>query len=519
MPFINTRDVIGDQATLDGLVAHTLTELKESGVNRLGAYAFYKNTGIISVEFPGLSDGTICTSAFYNCTHLTTAAFPDITNFATYMFNYCTSLTDISAPVVTYGGQAAFMSCSALETVNFPMMRGFGQNIFQACVNLSAISFSTSLTSIATSAFQICYKLESINLSNVTSISAAAFYACTQLSSVSLQRLKNLGYSAFLGCHIPKLILPVASYIGQSATDYAREVDLYSQATIDQNAFYDDINLFSLLLRSSAMTTLRSVNAFGGTPIGSGYGKVYVPGELVSSYREATNWAYIAEHIESLENYTDGGPTGGETITDSWATILTNNNYATDYSIGDTKWLPAMDSYILMQIVAFDADELSDNTGYAHITWLCKGYQGLHKMNLTDTISGGWASSDMRTWLINDVLPTIDPTVSACIKTVKKTFVNRLPTAGTYTSNDDIWIPSAREIFGGTNYESSGCVYTGFFADSTSRVKYRYWTSSHNDLWWLRTVNNNYFACVNNSGSFTGNYPNGSNGVVFGFCT
>ena len=68
MAFINTRDTIGDQATVDGLVEHSLTELKEDGIGIVETYACYKNTGLQSVELPGVSQ--IKSYAFDGCSNL-----------------------------------------------------------------------------------------------------------------------------------------------------------------------------------------------------------------------------------------------------------------------------------------------------------------------------------------------------------------------------------------------------------------------------------------------------------------
>ena len=50
----NTRDSLGEQATLDGLIAHTLTSLEEDGITNLASYAFYNNINLTNVIFPNL---------------------------------------------------------------------------------------------------------------------------------------------------------------------------------------------------------------------------------------------------------------------------------------------------------------------------------------------------------------------------------------------------------------------------------------------------------------------------------
>lgn len=523
MAYTNTRDVLGDQATLDALVAYTLSEFKENGVDRFGSYALTSNTGLVSVEMPGLSNTTQGVNAFAMCTNLVTVAFPDMKRFGAYMFTRCSALTTVYAPVVISGETCVFQNCKALTSVSFPLMTILGNSMFAGCTALSSVTFSTSLSSIAQAAFSGCTALKSVNFPNVKTIGNSAFNECTALTAVSFPAATTVNRSAFYNAPIAKLVLPMVTTIWSYITNMAMEVDLSAKTTIAANAFGNDLNLFSLILRNAAMLTLANVNALSGTPIAAKYGKIYVPNDLVATYKAGSNWVIYADQIESLDNYTDGSPTGGDTITDTWSEIFTAENdgsYTSKYSVGDTKWLKTDSSYVLMQIVAMDADELADGTGNAKITWLCKGYQGQHHMNPTNDATNGWVNTEMRAWLISDVLAGIDPTVRAAIKTVKKTYKVTTPSATTATSNDDIWLPSYREIFGGTSYETDGCTYTAFFTDSASRIKYSSWTTGSAYYWWLRSAYSaTYFAYVYNIGSGSSGTAGNAYGVVFGFCT
>lgn len=521
MSFINTRDVIGDQATLDGLVAHTLTELKEDAVNTLATFALHCNSGIVSVEFPNVS---FCgSSVFYTCRKLTTAAFPKMTFFASYMFHFCTSLTDIYAPSASGANIAAFKSCSSLKSVNLPGLTTAGQNMFDACTQLSMVSFSTSFSYIRESAFQNCHALNDINFPNVTTIGACAFLNCTRLSTVSLPRLKTLSWSAFQSCPIKTLVLPMVSSIGAFVTNYALKIDIGSQVTIGAQAFYGDANLFRLLLRSTSIATLNNYNALVHTPIEAGYGRIYVPGSLVSAYRAATNWTTYAEHIESIDNYTDDSPVGG--VTDTWAEIIAaeqDGTYLTKYHIGDLKWVAAEDTYYCMQIIAFDTDELADNSGNAHITWLCKGYYNKKPWNSTNR-SGSWLTCELRAYLRENILPSFEQIVLSSIKEVNKTYKDTDST--TSTCIDTIWVPSLREITGEPiAYERSGCTYTNYFTNNTSRIKLMGCLNSDDTKfnWWTRSgIDIDRAYCINNDGSITasGAFSANTYGVVFGFCT
>lgn len=523
MSFTNTRDLIGDQATLDGLVAHTLSEFKENGVDRLGTGALMSNTGLVSVEMPGLSSTSQGANAFVMCTNLVTAAFPDMKRFGAYMFISCSALTTVSAPAVTSGEAYVFKDCKALTNVSFPLMTTLGNSMFAGCTTLSSVTFSTSLSTIANAAFAGCTALKSVNFPNVKTIGTSAFVGCTALTAVSFPAATTVSRSAFYNAPIAKLVLPLVTTMSSYITNLATEIDLSAKPSIAANAFANDVNLFSLILRNAAMLTLANVNALSGTPIAAKYGKIYVPNDLVSTYKAGSNWVTYADQIESLDNYSDGSPTGGDTITDTWSEIFTAENdgsYTSKYSVGDTKWLKTDGGYVLMQIIAMGADELADGSGNAKITWLCKGSQGQHHMNPTSDATNGWVNTEMRAWLISDVLAGIDPTVRAAIKTVKKTYKMKTPSATTATSNDDIWLPSYREMFGGTSYETDGCTYTAFFTDDASRIKYSSWTTGSANNWWLRSASSaTNFAFVSINGD--GYYSNASSayGVVFGFCT
>ena len=553
MSFTNTRDVIGDQATLDGLVAHTLTELKEDGVNKLRIAALKNNSGIISVELPRVSDSSYGAgqNAFGGCINLTTVSLQQATMFYATMFSDCTNLTSVIAPEVVSCGSGPFYSCRSLRSVNFPLMTELSNSMFQYCDVLSDVTLSTSVTNIPHYAFYYCYALNRISFPNVTAIQShafeycvslseayfpkvktvgsAAFYRCTSLSSVSFPEVTTLMHNVFMSCPLKKLVLPKVSSMYSGITNTAMEVDLGEKAIIGAQAFYNDIDLFSLILRDDEMTTLNNTNALQRTPIEYGYGKIYVPGSLVSSYRAATNWATYAQQIDSINNYTGGAPVGG--ITDTWEEIFAaeqDGTYATKYHVGDLKWLLIGDDYYLVQIVAMDTDELADGNGNAKITWLCKGYHFARQSNQSDTATGGWASSYARTYLRESIFPLIDSIVRTSIKEVTKTYVdvvlstNNGEVANTESIADTIWIPSLREISNESNtvIETSGCTYTGFFTDNASRIKY--WKCSIYDpsSWWLRSKynrKNHYY--VHNQGSTAYSSQNTNMNIVFGFCT
>lgn len=211
-----------------------------------------------------------------------------------------------------------------------------------------------------------------------------------------------------------------------------------------------------------------------------------------------------------------------DTIHDSWDEIsahITAGDYATVYSIGDTKAVDLGDQgNICFQIAAFDAD--TDEDGHTiPITWVAKQALVTKKsMNSSNITTGGYPSSAMKTYV--DALESRMPTT---LKSMIKAAVKTSQDYNGGTKRDlstamRLWIPSNREVFGGTSYEQSGPIYSTLFKDSASRIK-KIYGGTAND-WWLRSASGaTNFCRVSSYGD--GNYGSAYNsyGVVVGFCT
>lgn len=129
------------------------------------------------------------------------------------------------------------------------------------------------------SAFESCQNLSEINLPNVTTISYQSFSA-TALVSVNLPKVKTLGSSSFAGCQ------------------NLETADFGALEGIGGAAFQAS-NITTLIIRTDSVATLGSY-VFLNTPIASGTGYIYVPDDLVDSYKAASGWSTYAEQIKGL---------------------------------------------------------------------------------------------------------------------------------------------------------------------------------------------------------------------------
>ncbi|MFA5637071.1 MAG: leucine-rich repeat domain-containing protein, partial [Anaerovoracaceae bacterium] len=172
-------------------------------VTSIGFMAF-KESGLTSVVIPN-SVTVLSSQAFYYCSELLIASIGDSVNaISDETFLGCGKLTTISIPnSVTSIGNFAFRECINLSSVSIgSSVTNIGEQAFFACINLSSISFPNSLTAIGESAFNVCNRLTSVEIPNsVTSIGDCAFCNCIGLTSVTLSNsLTSISWGAFANC-------------------------------------------------------------------------------------------------------------------------------------------------------------------------------------------------------------------------------------------------------------------------------------------------------------------------------
>ena len=200
---------------------------KEDGVWYVDKWVIDCDTSVTSVVLNNNTIG-ISSSAFKDCTNLTSIAIPDsVKNIGYRAFLGCSSLTSITIPDsvtsignsafygcsnltsitmsknVTSIGNSAFSNCSSLTSITIPdSVTGIGDSAFWGCSSLTSITIPDSVTSIGNSAFSGCSNLTSITMSkSVTSIGAYAFYDCSSLTRITIpDSVTSIGPYAFCDC-------------------------------------------------------------------------------------------------------------------------------------------------------------------------------------------------------------------------------------------------------------------------------------------------------------------------------
>ncbi|MBP3781773.1 MAG: hypothetical protein J6I68_00835 [Butyrivibrio sp.] len=138
----------------------------------------------------------------------------------------------------------------------------------------------------------------------------------------------------------------------------------------------------------------------------------------------------------------------------------------------------------------------------------------------SNTNAGGWNASDLRTYLNNTFITMLPSDLQAVIseKPVKATQGSQVNTV--LTSNDKIWIPTEKEVFGGITYsgssENSVNNLYPIFTDAASRVRTQGSNGAAGYVWLASPYigNSTHFCIVGTSGAPDYGGASGSYGVL-----
>lgn len=157
---------------------------------------------------------------------------------------------------------------------------GGTSNNIDALIDRSITEISSNVAEVSGYVFMTCYDLTSANFPNATSIGYQAFNSCISLTSINFPEVRTINGNAFSYCSA--LV----------------SVDFPKVTSILSRAFDSCSKLTSVILRSTSICTMATTNAFSNC---SANLRIYVPANLVSSYKTTTNWSTYADKIYSIE--------------------------------------------------------------------------------------------------------------------------------------------------------------------------------------------------------------------------
>lgn len=240
----------------------------------IGDFAF-AHTSVSSFVIPG-SVNEIGRAILAGCTKLKTLTIPYVGKtisaegeeaklgyfFGTSSYN--------GTEAVTQNGTTYYIPTALVKVVVTKAVK-IGDFAFYGMKNLTEIVLPDTVETIGTSAFVSCSKLERMTLNNVTVIGSSAFQGCTSLKAVTFgNKLKTIGAAAFASTKLQTVDLPS------------------TVAEIGANAFNGISNLRTIIIRTTGTVLTYNTSMFTGC---SAYAKVFVPDELLSSYK--SKWSQL----------------------------------------------------------------------------------------------------------------------------------------------------------------------------------------------------------------------------------
>lgn len=208
----------------------------------------------------------------------------------------------LSSTEITKVRGYAFASNENVVTANFTGVTDVGAYAFQGCTKLTTFDFSAVKT-IGAYAFNGCSALgPDINLPSCTRLWDRVFTNCASLVSFSAPKVTVIYHSTISGCgSLASVSLPQVTVLNDwclSANPMLKELTLPSVTKMTRYALARG-GLEKLVLPGTTLCTIAG-DTFQSTPIEKGTGYVYVPDDMVGSYKAANIWKNIADRIKPM---------------------------------------------------------------------------------------------------------------------------------------------------------------------------------------------------------------------------
>lgn len=247
---------------------------------------------------------------------------------------------------------------------------------------------------------------------------------------------------------------------------------------------------------------------------------------------EDYSWSELSQIAGLMED--SGGQSASFSIAEKY-NLVTSSGTFTD----NTKAIQLSDgTTINMRLVGIWHDDLASGSGKAGMSFISTDVAGTHRAASATVTDGGWAASELRTYLNQDVYAELPTEVQNVIVPVLKESNNLGKTTSTSDvtqTTDTLWLPSVHELAGDVNWtyreQQNASYYNDVF--NAEGTQYEYYaqqgvaTEGSNpslalgEVWWLRSTGpstgRGRYVDTNGDPSTYGN-SNDAHGVVVGFC-
>lgn len=225
--------------------------------------------------------------------------------------------TSIYAPNITTIGDYAFDNCQTLESITLGEIKNIPQYVFRNCYKLSNINIDFSKVEIiGNEAFRTCRELninvEDLYFEKLKSMGTNSFYE-GRISTVTknvifngdttMNKFSTPDRGSYRNTSIEKIIILDNSSVAQTLPSQAIE-GFASLKVLDFPKNYNFPN--NCMVRSNNPTNCvivirrQSVAGYLYTTTDANYKSIFVPANLVDTYKKTTGWTYFASKIFAI---------------------------------------------------------------------------------------------------------------------------------------------------------------------------------------------------------------------------
>ena len=207
---------------------------------------------------------------------------------------------DMELPIINDASNLFYKGARLNEMEKFLLMCKnvtYAYAMFDECktlIKLDLKNFNTSSITSMQSMFDTCENLTEIDISTFDTSKnqtmMAMFNGCKKLNKINVSSFNTSNVTYFTNMF--------------ALCENLTEIDIStfdtSKASSTNGMFSYCKNLKKVIINNSSVFKMTNTTMLSNTPIASGTGYVYVPDNLIETYRQSTNWSTYANQIKGI---------------------------------------------------------------------------------------------------------------------------------------------------------------------------------------------------------------------------